>query len=173
MKRKETAFFQQQLVDALLRLMQRNSFEEITISEIAAEADVGRATFYRHFKTKDDLLVYEFKRLTDQWRAGLPALAAMPFLARAEAYLEFLRDNRRYITQLAEAGKLDILEKYLVAVVVKHPEGSVYETYQEYSSAYFFLGVVYVWIRRDFADSPRELMEIMLRAVDVRNRQPR
>lgn len=41
---------------AFSELLSGKSFYQITVSEIIQRADVGRATFYAHFETKDDLL---------------------------------------------------------------------------------------------------------------------
>ncbi len=41
---------------AFSALLDKKDFARITVGEIIEEADVGRATFYAHFETKDDLL---------------------------------------------------------------------------------------------------------------------
>ena len=41
---------------ALTELLSKKDFGQITVGEIIEQADVGRATFYAHFETKDDLL---------------------------------------------------------------------------------------------------------------------
>ena len=41
---------------AFTELLSKKSFEKITVGEIIEAADVGRATFYSHFETKDYLL---------------------------------------------------------------------------------------------------------------------
>ncbi len=41
---------------AFISLLSKKSFQQITVEEIINEADVGRATFYAHFETKDFLL---------------------------------------------------------------------------------------------------------------------
>lgn len=41
---------------AFTALLSHKRFHQITVGEIIAQADVGRATFYAHFETKDHLL---------------------------------------------------------------------------------------------------------------------
>ncbi len=49
-KSRETIF------KAFIKLLSERDFNRITVAEIIEEADVGRATFYAHFETKDYLL---------------------------------------------------------------------------------------------------------------------
>lgn len=51
------------LFDALVALIRRADYESITIEDILVEANVGRATFYAHFTSKDDLLRRSLDRL--------------------------------------------------------------------------------------------------------------
>jgi AcrR family transcriptional regulator len=46
----------QMLMDALLRLLNRKEFDDISIQEIADEATLNRATFYLHYPDKNALL---------------------------------------------------------------------------------------------------------------------
>jgi AcrR family transcriptional regulator len=44
------------LLDALLRLLETRPFEQVTIREIAQEAGIGYATYFRHYPSKEALL---------------------------------------------------------------------------------------------------------------------
>ena len=55
----------QAIVSAFNRLIARSEIEKITTEKIAAEADVSKATFYRYFKDKYDVLNYNYKVLLD------------------------------------------------------------------------------------------------------------
>src|SRR6201997_1530915 len=44
------------LMDALVKLLNRKEFDDISVQEIADEATLNRATFYLHYPDKDALL---------------------------------------------------------------------------------------------------------------------
>jgi AcrR family transcriptional regulator len=56
---------QRSLHDALISLVLEKNYDSITVQEILDRADVGRATFYSHFKGKDELLISGAHELRD------------------------------------------------------------------------------------------------------------
>jgi len=52
-----------QLDAAFVALLQRRAYGNIRVSDIAKKAGVGRATFYAHYDSKDDLLRSQFNRI--------------------------------------------------------------------------------------------------------------
>lgn len=54
------------IVAAFNRLIARAEIEKITTQMIAAEAEVSKATFYRYFRDKYDVLNYNYKQLLDE-----------------------------------------------------------------------------------------------------------
>ena len=44
------------IFNAFIAILSKKDFNSITVGEIIEKADVGRATFYAHFETKDFLL---------------------------------------------------------------------------------------------------------------------
>jgi AcrR family transcriptional regulator len=49
------------LRSALLSLIQEKGYERITVRDILDRADVGRSTFYAHYRDKDELLQSGFE----------------------------------------------------------------------------------------------------------------
>jgi AcrR family transcriptional regulator len=53
----------QLLQDALVALISERGYADLTIQDVLDRADVGRATFYGHFRGKDALLISHLHRL--------------------------------------------------------------------------------------------------------------
>ncbi len=51
------------LSDALIRLSLEKGYDNFTIRDLTERADVGYATFYRHYKSKDELLYHSLRGL--------------------------------------------------------------------------------------------------------------
>ena len=51
------------LYKALVMLLENDDYEKVTILQICQEAGVNRSTFYRKFKSKDDLLRWKSNQL--------------------------------------------------------------------------------------------------------------
>jgi AcrR family transcriptional regulator len=96
------------LFDAAIEVMRRNEYGEVTVAEILAEAGVSTRSFYRHFASKDDLLIALIRRETDGAVAALEARVARAKNPRAA--LEIWVDEMLSLTHdRAKARKVDVL----------------------------------------------------------------
>src|SRR5512134_4104020 len=68
----------QSLRAALLTLMKEKDYDAISTEEITERANVGRATFYKHYKDKEGLLLEEFSEMANQ---KVQVLSEIPFSA--------------------------------------------------------------------------------------------
>jgi AcrR family transcriptional regulator len=53
----------QRLDQGFVELLMRRAYDDLRVAEIAKKAGVGRSTFYAHYKSKDELLRSQFRRI--------------------------------------------------------------------------------------------------------------
>jgi AcrR family transcriptional regulator len=76
---------QQALSEALISLILEKGYDAITIKDITDQADVAHATFYRHYRDKDELLSKKLQEVVRE----IETFAREPNLQDAEGYLIF------------------------------------------------------------------------------------
>ena len=104
----------QMLYDALVGLMGQKKFEEIKVSDLVKEAQLGRATFYRNFDAIEDIL----RMRCDQTIDGLITyIMAYRQTHKIEHRTQLLKPLLRYfyldssiIELLMQAERLDIMQ---------------------------------------------------------------
>jgi AcrR family transcriptional regulator len=77
-----------QIDSAFVMLLHRRSYDNMHVSDITRKAGVGRATFYAHFTSKDDLLRSQLQRVV------VPTLRVQPrepFLLDCRGLFEHIR----------------------------------------------------------------------------------
>ncbi|OQX93286.1 MAG: hypothetical protein B6I17_03395 [Tenericutes bacterium 4572_104] len=63
MANRQTIRTERNIFNALFRIMQLKNFNTIKVVEIVEEADVARLTFYRHFSSKEDIILKKIKEI--------------------------------------------------------------------------------------------------------------
>jgi AcrR family transcriptional regulator len=103
------------LCTSLLSLLAESGFEQITVKEITLRANIGYATFFRHYADKEallhDLAAQEIRRLLTM---TLPILYSVDSLASTQALCAYVWEHRVLWKALLTGGAAAILkEEYL------------------------------------------------------------
>ena len=103
------------LRSALLELLEEGSFEQFTVKEITARANVGYATFFRQYTDREELLhdlaADEIRRMLTM---ALPVLYSVDSLASNQALCSYVWEHRKLWRALLTGGAASALkEEYL------------------------------------------------------------
>jgi AcrR family transcriptional regulator len=103
------------LTDALVGLILERGYDRVTVQDVLDRADVGRSTFYAHFRDKEALLLSCFDGLRDDLRGQLdpgPA-GGLP----AQVLFEHAHRNRRVYRALCGRRGGAVVHGHLHALV--------------------------------------------------------
>ncbi len=104
------------LLDTMLRLLETRPFDQITIREIAKEAGIGYATYFRHFPSKeallDDLAAHQIASLL---KIALPVFFADDTRRACVAYFDYVAEHRLLWTALLTGGAAATLKQEFIS----------------------------------------------------------
>jgi AcrR family transcriptional regulator len=93
------------LRDALLALLERKQFAEISVRDIVAEADIGYATFFRHHASKEELLdEVAAEQIEHLMSLALPLLEERKTRASCVALCQYVGAHRALWSALLTGG---------------------------------------------------------------------
>ena len=159
------------LVKALQILMKTKKYSDITIKELAQKAGVDRKTFYRNFKSKEDVLRFYLDRTCQDYIERLNKENKLTTFSIAKAFFFFFQQHTDFLILL---DKNDLLPLLLIAFDDYLPmlhemfedkridDNPVY--YSEYALSFFtggFWNISIKWIRRGGHETPEEMAQIV------------
>lgn len=145
--------------------MSEKDLRKVTIDELAARAGVGRATYFRNFSSKEELLT---SYLVRRWRAYEKArrLKELPLShpARALGYFEFclsLRAENDLMIAQGYAGAILAAFETIVSDADLGRTGG----YEAAFLAYGLYGMFIAWARGGWRETPQEMASLVSRRI--------
>lgn len=104
---------------ALMSLIAEKKYELITVQEVLDRADVGRSTFYTHFRDKEELLVEGFQHFKNRLASAQASSAAAPrksyerIIGFSLAMFEHVSEYRRVLRALLDSNGETVVRRHL------------------------------------------------------------
>lgn len=133
------------LIGALYELLCEKSMDDITVTELCNRAVIRKATFYKHFGDKTELLVYmiqELQRMSlEENTIGYDAAIPHSYYIGVFRYLlDFLDSNEGFVTSVLKSNASsviqEILSKQIMVDMEQHLKGEKIETLKEAHSMF-------------------------------------
>jgi AcrR family transcriptional regulator len=159
------------LSEALVELIREKDYSIITVSDIIDRANVGRSTFYAHYRDKDDLFVGELDRVIELLSQHIPNQEEIPFFPSLGLFRHVGEEYELYKSLLWGSG-IDLLIKHLQKSLSKRIEQGLQESRKEFNVplpilasfiAGSFLTLLKWWLENKMIYSPEEMDEIFKR----------
>lgn len=176
---------QKMIMEAFIHLVEAKGFDNLTIQEIADEAMINRATFYAHFKDKQDLYDHIFKRAIDAFAEVLDPDQIVQGNRLKVRQIEFvlkniyeqIQTNRKFFLTIMDASGNEILRKKIAEILdlkyahvfnrLKITENDIevpLDFIIEYMTS-IFVGTLHWWITSDTTMDAGSLAKLVIKLV--------
>ena len=145
------------ITDALFDLMKHKHIKDISIGELCDKAGVGRASFYRNFESKEDVISRELKKWTEAW--WLSAIV-QPDFNFARALFEHYYAEREICILLYHQGLAHLSLQSIKDVFGPKPEQGSIDAYKSAFFAYGLYGWIEEWFKRGMQETPSKMAEL-------------
>ena len=157
------------IVQALFKLMNEYEYEKISVTDIAEKAGVGRATFYRYFKRKEEIIIYYFdhnKRSFIFEQHIYPRCKADYIKVVTDVFTLF-KQNKEPLKLIRKAHLeyiyLDYLNKNFTALFQN--EYSEKHLFKPYLYAGMLFNISMAWLDNDCTEPIETLAQIVVNAI--------
>ncbi len=159
MKIKREAFVGEYIMDALLLLMKKRNYHDITITEICEKAGVTRMSFYRNFESKEDILRKWITGVTDNF---LKVSGISYKNESTESYFTklftHLEQYKTMCTAMYRAGLIYLIKEQFDRVFIEL-HSKEYDDYKSYFLAGGIYNVFLLWLQGGCKERPEELAD--------------
>lgn len=145
------------LTDAILKLLQDKQISDISISELCDTAGVGRASFYRNFESKEDILRIYINKLFYKWTSKYNQNGDKPLSELIKALYTHFEEYRDFYRLLNSQKLIYLLKDVIIELCGPKPEHEKDEAYVKAFVAYTLYGWIEVWFQRGMKESSEEM----------------
>ncbi|MDW8801749.1 TetR/AcrR family transcriptional regulator [Clostridium sp. A1-XYC3] len=170
------------IVKSLIELMDKKPYSEITLKEIAENADLTRQTVYRNFAKKEAILEYYVDGFYNNFINTISAKNDITLYDLLITYFEYWYENREFVKKLVDNNVYQILLelhlKYLNSMATDEKfKNLVFVSNNSYFNHFSAGGLWFAlkkWVEDGTEKTPKEMTNTILnfyhvKGLNVRN----
>lgn len=163
------AYLRDCMADALISLLEKKPIAKITVEEIVLKAGVGRATYFRAFDSKEEIITYKFIRMWEHYCDQHQIRVRDRFdLNNAKDFFEYNYSIRSLLLAVYHAGLEETVHQAFCRILLTMEcRMDPLRLYREKFFAYGLFGLLDEWIRNDFLESPDEMVSTLRQILEL------
>ncbi|MGN0504932.1 MAG: TetR/AcrR family transcriptional regulator [Lachnospiraceae bacterium] len=155
--KEKNTYVKKQITTALLKMLETQSLATVSIRDIANEAGVGRASFYRNYESKEDVLRQHTVYLTRLWGKEFESNPDSSVFNVFGSLFEHYRKNKEFYMLLYRENLSYLILDTIREICGPKAEMTNQEAYGKAFFAYGLYGWIDEWIARGMQESAEEL----------------
>ncbi|MCM1525776.1 MAG: TetR/AcrR family transcriptional regulator [Clostridium sp.] len=166
-RKEENLRVKKNITDTLFTLMEKKSLAEIRITELVEKAGVARASFYRNYSSKEDVLVTLIRDILDEFREEMDLSQGTVYTYQNVLLsFQYFKKYRNYVLDLQRSGfsavLMDELNHFHESVEGHMPYDSI-EKYILYMYIGALMNTAVTWLTDDERNAPEDMARYFLK----------
>ena len=157
------------IYEALHQLLIKHPYDDINVCDICEKAGVSRMSFYRNFKSKDELLSSAIEKILQNLKTSLQK---QEYVNQFTVTKEIFATALKYKDALQSFKNTNYLDKFVDSIADKlftfAPEDKINPA-KKYIPVFYFsaiAGVLGLWLNNGASDSPEEMAKMICSTAD-------
>lgn len=148
------------MTESLLTLLEHKAIEDISICELCDHAGIGRASFYRNFKSREDILKTYLDQLLYGWKSDWETQNDIPLSSLIYMIFRHFEQQKDFYRLLNERHLIYLLKDAILDLMELKPDLPKGEAYAKAFVAYSLYGWIEVWFQRGMQESAQEMADL-------------
>lgn len=149
------------LTNTCLELLKTKPLNDISISELCDNAGVGRASFYRNFNTKEDILMRYIRQLFSGWINEYETGGDQSLSRLISLIFSHFEAHRTFYEILNKRKLIYLLKDMIIELIGPEPEQTKEVAYAKAFVSYTLYGWIEVWFQRGMKESAEEMTQLL------------
>lgn len=154
------AYVIEHITNALIELLRYKPIADISISELCEAAGIGRASFYRNFDSKEDILKGYINALFREWTDEYEKKENRPLSDLLGMMFSHFEMHRDFYALLNERELVYLLKDVIIGMCGPKLEHTKVEAYASAYAAYTLYGWIEVWFMRGMKETAEDIMDM-------------
>ncbi len=149
---------------AFAKLLETNHYDKISVCDITEKAGVSRMSFYRNFKSKEDLTLKGIEHIVKKVVANIKKHEKISIYVITKEFFEVAKDYKNIVDSFENSP----ISKELISTTIARLRDNMPTDYMNNTSKYipiFYFGAIsstmFDWLRKGAKETPEEMAKMI------------
>ena len=148
------------IFEALYELLSRRNINEINVSEICEKAGVSRMSFYRNFKSKEDLMKQSLNLIVSHLQELIKNVDVKNEYTVIKCFFETFKVYKTFLVTLSNSPIAKSLTDLTKSKLIENLPEDKFNKTAKYLPVFYYsaiISVMFEWLNNNCEESPEEM----------------
>lgn len=158
----KNSYVRTQITQTLLNMMEMEDLDKIAIGTLVKNAGVARASFYRNYNSKEDVIQEHLSTLLKEWKRNFEASGEANPVMLFGSLFQHLKNNQQFYLMLHQQHLSHLLLRHILSDCGPQKGQTPFVAYQHAFFAYGLYGWIEEWIHLGMTEDANQIVAMFM-----------